>query len=84
MPPLSSLDIFHILALLFFNHLSSSQSLFFFPNAANKLKKIMNLIDIVEKYDDSFKQLNKRILEIDSGILRYYSKVPQDFNPNNP
>ncbi|CAD8086242.1 unnamed protein product [Paramecium primaurelia] len=44
----------------------------------------MNQIGIVDKLDDSFKKFNSRILEVDQGRIKYYSKPPPDFQSENP
>lgn len=38
----------------------------------------MNSIEIVDKLDDSFKKFNTRVLEVDQGRIRYYSKPASD------
>jgi hypothetical protein len=37
----------------------------------------------VDKLDDAFKKFNQRILEVDQGRIRYYSKPPPNFSQEN-
>ena len=40
-----------------------------------------NAIAVVDKMDDNFSRYNQRVLEIKSGVLQYYSKIPKTYDP---
>jgi hypothetical protein len=43
-----------------------------------------NAFVVAKKIDDAMRTFNPRVIHVEEGVIKYYSKVPKNFDPSDP